>query len=360
MAAQPMKAPAVSVVMAVHNGERWLAETLASLAGQTFGGFEVVVIDDGSTDGSGAILAEAAARDARYRVIAQANRGLVASLNRGLTEARAPLVARIDADDIAEPDRFARQVAFLQAHPGVAALGSAIRIIGEDGVFVRLQSYPCGPAAVAAAMLHRCALAHPAVMMRRDAVLEIGGYREAFRHGEDYDLWLRLGEHHELDNLPEPLLRYRQHGSSVSFRHRQQQALAAFVARFCAHARRSGKPDPLQGFNQPMDQGILKELRLEPAQEATFRLESLKVALWPEGQENDDVRLEEEMERAWSLRAHLPTGSFVRRCIIPYVRRCRRQGRPEIAGRWTRRALTLAPLSAAWALLTASRRRAGS
>jgi len=355
-----MSTPSVSVVMAVYNGERWLEETLASLAGQTFGDFEIVAVDDGSTDGSSAILAEAAARDARYRIITQANRGLVASLNRGLAEARAPLIARIDADDIAEPERFARQVAFLQAHPEVAVLGSAIRIIGEDGAFGRLQSYPCGPAEVAAGMLRRCAFAHPSVMMRREAVLAAGGYREAFRHAEDYDLWLRLGERHGLDNLPEPLLRYRQHGTSVSFRHRQQQALATFVARFCAYARRSGKPDPLHGFNQPMDLGILKELRLEPAQEAAFRLESLKAALWPDGQVNDEVRLEEDMERAWSLHAHLPTGSFVRRCIIPYVRRCRRQGHAEIARRWTRRAFALAPLSAAWALLTASRRRTGA
>ncbi len=351
-----MSTPSVSVVMAVYNGERWLAETLASLAGQTFGDFEIVAIDDGSTDGSTAILAEAAARDVRYRVITQANRGLVASLNRGLAEARAPLVARIDADDIAEPERFARQVAFLEAHPQVAVLGSAIRIIGEDGVFGRLQSYPRGPAAVAADMLHGCALAHPSVMMRREAVLAAGGYREAFRHAEDYDLWLRLGERHGLDNLPEPLLRYRQHGTSVSFRNRQQQALATFVARYCAYARRSGKPDPLHGFNQPMDLGVLKELRLKPAQEAAFRLESLKAALWPAGQDNDDAWLEENLELAWGLRSHLPPGSFVRRCVIPYVRRCRQQGHAEIARRWTRRAFALAPLSAGWALLTADRR----
>ena len=350
------RTPSVSVVMAVYNGERWLAETLASLAGQTFDDFEIVIIDDGSTDGSADLLAKAAARDARYRVITQANCGLVASLNRGLAEAQAPLVARIDADDIAEPERFARQIAFLGAHPAVAALGSAIRIISEDGAFRRLQAYPCGPSAVAKAMLLSCALAHPAVMMRREAVLAVGGYREAFRHAEDYDLWLRLSERHELDNLPEPLLRYRQHGGSVSFRHRQQQALVTFVARHCAQARRAGRPDPLHGLNRPMDLGILKELRLEPVQEAAFRLESLKAALWPAGQDNDDAWLEENLELAWGLRSHLPPGSFVRRCVIPYVRRCRRQGHAEIARRWTRRAFALAPLSAAWALLTAARR----
>lgn len=337
--------------MAVYNGERWLAETLASLSSQTFRDFEVVIIDDGSTDGSAAILAAAAERDDRYRVITQTNRGLVSALNRGLAEARAPLIARLDADDLADPERFARQIAHLQAQPEVAVLGSAIRIIDEDGAFRRLQAYPCGATAVAAALLHGCALAHPAVMMRRDAVLAVGGYREAFRHAEDYDLWLRLSERHALDNLPESLLRYRQHGTSVSFRHRQQQALATFVARHCAHVRRSGKPDPLRELGQPMDFGILHALQLEPAEEAAFRFESLKAALSPPGQENDEAWLQDNLEAAWATRPHLPAGRFVRRCLIPYARRCRRSGRPELARTWIRRAFQLDPLSAGAALL---------
>lgn len=351
-----MNAPSVSVVMAVHNGGRWLAETLAGLETQTFADFEVVVIDDGSVDDTAAILAAAAGRDHRYRVITQTNRGLVASLNRGLAEARAPLIARIDADDIAEPSRFALQVEFLRAHPRTAALGSAIRIIGPDGVFRRLQAYPCGPAAVADAMLRGCALAHPAVMMRREAVRAAGGYREAFRHAEDYDLWLRLGERHELDNLPDPLLRYRQHDGSVSFRHRRQQALAAFVARHCAQERRAGRPDPLHGLERTMDEGILRALDLAPAAEAAFRFEALKAAFWPAGQDNDDVWLQENMEKAWDLRRELSAGRLARRCLIPYIRRCRQQGRPDVARRWLLRAFALAPLSTGWGLLKGAAR----
>lgn len=344
--------PAVSVVMAVHNGERWLAETLASLSAQTFSDFEVVVIDDGSTDDSAAILAAAAGRDARYRVVTQTNCGLVASLNRGLTEARALLVARIDADDVAEPERFARQVAFLATRPEVAAVGSAIRIIDGDGRFLRIQTYPCGPEAVAKAMLRGCALAHPAVMMRRAAVQTIGGYREAFRHAEDYDLWLRLGESHALDNLPEPLLRYRRHGGSVSFRYRQQQALASFVARCCARERRDGRPDPLRDLSGPMERGILAHLGLRPADEAAFWFDSTKAAIWPAGQENDVGQLESDMEQAWQLRAHLPPGRFVRRCLMPHAIDCARHGRAESAARWKQRAFSIAPLSATWSWLT--------
>lgn len=346
-----MNQPAVSIVLAVYNGERWLAETLASLTAQTFEDFEAIVIDDGSTDGSAAILKATAARDPRYRIVTQANLGLVAALNRGLAEARAPLIARIDADDIAEPDRFARQVRFLRDHPEVAALGSAIRVIDETGAHRRLQTYPCGPAAVAKAMLGGCALAHPAVMMRRDAVLAIGGYREAFRHAEDYDLWLRLGERHALDNLPECLLRYRQHRASVSFTYRQQQTLAAFVARHCALARRSGRPDPARDLNAQMDHGILKTLGLLPAEEAAYRFTSIRAALWPAGLAHDERRLDVEIEQAWRLRAHLPARRFVRLCLIPYARRCRRQGRTNDASRWLKRAFAIAPLSACWIML---------
>ena len=349
--------PAVSVVMAVHNGERWLAETLASLSAQTFGDFEVVVIDDGSTDGSAAILAAAAGRDARYRVVTQTNCGLVASLNRGLAEARALLVARIDADDVAEPERFAKQVAFLATRPEVAAVGSAIRIIDGDGRFLRMQTYPCGPEAVAKAMLRGCALAHPAVMMRRAAVQAIGGYREAFRHAEDYDLWLRLGDSHALDNLPEPLLRYRRHGGSVSFRHRQHQALATYVARYFAQERRAGRAEPTIAHDRPLPAHILSQLGISASARAEFVQESLRAALSPPGQTLDEAWLGQQMEEAWSLRPHLRAGRFVRRCAVPYYRRCRRTGQADQASVWLGRAWRLSALHALWSLVATVARR---
>lgn len=197
-----MSNPSVSVVLAVYNGLPWLPESLASLRRQTFTDFEVVLIDDGSTDGTAAVLAETASADARFRIITQANRGLVASLNRGIAEARGSLIARIDSDDIAEPGRLEAQVEFMRAHPKVAVVGSAIRIIDQDGVPGKRLGYPCKPSDVAADMARGCALAHSAVMMRRDVVQAVGGYRESFRHAEDYDLWLRLAEKHELANLP--------------------------------------------------------------------------------------------------------------------------------------------------------------
>lgn len=352
-----MSSPSVSVVLAVYNGLPWLPESLASLRRQTFADFEVVVIDDGSTDGTAAVLAETASADARFRIITQANRGLVASLNRGIDEARGSLIARIDSDDIAEPGRLEAQVEFMRAHPKVAVVGSAIRIIDQDGVPGKRLGYPCKPSDVAADMARGCALAHPAVMMRRDVVQAVGGYRESFRHAEDYDLWLRLAEKHELANLPQELLRYRQHGSSVSFRHRQQQALATYVARYFAQERRAGRAEPSIAHDRPLPADILSQLGLSVSARAEFVQESLRAALSPPGQALDEAWLGQQMEDAWSLRAHLRAGRFVRRCAIPYYRRCRRTGQAEQASVWLSRAWRLSALHALWSLVAAAARR---
>jgi glycosyltransferase involved in cell wall biosynthesis len=349
--------PSVSVVLAVYNGLPWLPESLASLRRQTFTDFEVVVIDDGSTDGTAAVLAETASADARFRIITQTNHGLVASLNRGIAEARGSLIARIDADDIAEPGRLEAQVEFLRAHPKVAVVGSAIRIIDQDGVPGKRLGYPCKPSEVAADMVRGCALAHPAVMMRRDVVRAIGGYRESFRHAEDYDLWLRLAEKHELANLPQELLRYRQHGSSISFRHRQQQALATYVARYFARERRAGRAEPTIAHDRPLPADILSQLGLSASARAEFVQESLRAALSPPGQTLDDAWLGQQMEEAWSLRPHLRVGRFVRRCAIPYYRRCRRTGQADQASVWLSRAWRLSALQALWSLVAAAARR---
>ena len=352
-----MKTPAVSVVMAVFNGMPWLTETLASLRGQTFTDFEVVLIDDGSTDDTAETLRTAADADVRFRVITQANQGLVASLNRGIAEARGTLIARLDSDDLAMPDRLAMQVDFMRRHPGVAVVGSAIRIIDAEGVAHRRQAYPCAPEEVRSALLCGCALAHPAVMMRREVVQAVGGYRESFRHAEDYDLWLRLAEKHELANLPQELLRYRQHGSSVSFRHRQQQALATYVARYFAQERRAGRAEPSIAHDRPLPADILSQLGLSASARADFVQESLRAALSPPGQTLDEAWLGQQMEEAWSLRPHLRAGRFVRRCAIPYYRRCRRTGQADQASVWLGRAWRLSALHAVWSLVAAAARR---
>ncbi len=234
----------VSVLLPVRDAEAHLAASLESLILQSEARIEIIAIDDGSGDATPRILSGMAARDQRITVVRQPRDGLVAALNRGLALARAGLVARMDGDDIAHPERLARQAAFLEAHPDVAVVGSAIRVVDRHGQWLRDQAYPTAPAAVARALEQANCLAHPSVMLRREAVLAAGGYRRAFAMAEDFDLWLRLSERHALANLSTPLLDYRDHHAQVSWRHIEQRILSELAALACARARRAGQTDP--------------------------------------------------------------------------------------------------------------------
>jgi len=205
--------PRVSVLMAVYNAAPYVEESLASVLGQSLCDLEVVVVDDGSTDGSAAIVERLARSDPRVRLARQENRGLPAALNAGLTHARAPFVARMDADDISLPERLARQADFLDAHLDVAVVGGAVRTFGRARGNV--WRYPVNPADVAAALLFVNPIAHPAAMFRRAAVEALGGYDEGNRYGEDYALWAVLSAEHRLANLAEVVLRYRVHGDQM-------------------------------------------------------------------------------------------------------------------------------------------------
>ena len=201
--------PLVTVLMSVHNDARFLPESVDSILAQTLADFEFVIVDDGSADGSGELLRRV--RDPRVRLLRNpCNLGLTRSLNRGLVAAAGQFVARMDADDVAAPDRLARQAAFLREHPEVGIVGSSRWLIDETGREV---------ARVPAVRDHlrilwKCLLGnpftHPAVMLRK-AVLDAQGlrYDEAFRTSQDYELWSRLLAVTRGANLAEPLLRYR-------------------------------------------------------------------------------------------------------------------------------------------------------
>lgn len=200
--------PRVTVLLPVYNGERHLGEAIESILGQTFTDFELLVVDDGSTDRSTEILATVG--DARVRVVRNArNLGLTKSLNLGLALARGSLIARQDADDVSEPERLARQVDYLDAHPDVALVGSWYRKIGEDGAVLGDRSLPVEPAQLAWALLFYCPIVHSAAVFRREAIAAMGGYDERFAYAQDYDLWSRLARRHRLANQPELLVRYR-------------------------------------------------------------------------------------------------------------------------------------------------------
>ncbi len=240
--------PTISVVLPVFNSEPHLGLAVDSILSQSFQDFELIAVEGGSNDASRAILEAFAARDRRVRVIAQTGKGLVGALNQGVALARGEFLARMDADDISHPTRFATQLAFLRGNRDVAVVGCALVLIDGEGRRVRDVDYPQHPSEVARRLETESVLAHPTVMMRRDAVLRVGGYREVLDYAEDYDLWLRMSEHHSLANLPDRLLSYRHHASKRGCLFAFEQELHTQLARLSAAARRAGRVDPLDGL----------------------------------------------------------------------------------------------------------------
>jgi glycosyltransferase involved in cell wall biosynthesis len=224
-------APLVSVLLASRDGARHLDEALASLAAQTYPEIELLLVDDGSRDETAAILARFAMTRARATVIRTPGVGLAAALARAGAEATGELLARQDDDDRSHPDRLARQVEFLAAHPWVGVVGTGAEIMNDEGA--RLGAYPVPvDERVMRRMLRRVPpFVHGSVMMRRDVYRRAGGYRGAFGASQDLDLWMRLPADVGLANLPEALYAWRHHPRGVFTRARDEQLFYAAVAR---------------------------------------------------------------------------------------------------------------------------------
>ena len=239
-------APAISVAMSVYNGAPYLAEAIESILNQTFTDFEFLILNDGSSDASAAIIDHYAAQDSRIRAIHRENRGLIVSLNQLLDEARAPIVARMDGDDIALPHRFEKQMAFLAANPDYGVVSSWTIDIDGDGTEYKIEGndHPTSFEAFLDAIETGPLLCHPSAMFRRDLVLNVGGYHAAFRHCEDYDLWLRMADITKLCSLPERLMKYRHTDGQVSSKHLVEQQIGVAASRFARRVRLSGRPDP--------------------------------------------------------------------------------------------------------------------
>jgi hypothetical protein len=201
--------PEVSVVMSVYNGERYLRESIESLLSQTFSDFEFIIVDDGSTDSTAAILGEY--RDPRIVLLRnEENIGLTKSLNRGLARVRGTFVARQDADDVSLPNRLERQVLFLREHPAVGILGSYCRLIDGEGRRLWLYRVPAYDLHIRWTSLLENPFAHPSVMVRRDVLAKNGlGYDEALVVAQDYDLWTRMLRYTQGANVSESLIYYR-------------------------------------------------------------------------------------------------------------------------------------------------------
>ena len=248
--------PLVSVIMPAYNADRYVDEAVESVLAQTFGDFEFLIVDDGSTDRSRAILEGYAARDRRISLVSRPNTGYLVALNEMVDRAEGEFLARMDADDVCRPDRFERQVRHLHAHPDCVAVGSAVEIIDPDGdalgVWNRdvLSHEQIDSAHLATR--RGAVICHPSAMMRAAAVRALGGYRPEYDTAEDFDLFLRMAERGRLANLEEPLLKYRMHPASVCHTRSARQGI--LVIRSAAEAfRRRGRSVP-ETFGPPIQE----------------------------------------------------------------------------------------------------------
>ena len=234
--------PRVTVLMSVYNGERFLWEAIDSILSQTFNDFEFVIVDDGSTDGTSTLLA--AEHDPRIRIVRNdKNLGLQRSLNIGLELACGHYVARLDADDIAMPDRLEKQVCFLDNHPEIGILGTACRLINVNGQHLGVSQYPLGDVQIRWRSLLTNPFAHPTVMVHREVLTQHGlRYNHDLHATEDYDLWTRVLKFTRGANLSEPLIKRRVHQGSLCI-----TTLEATLEVFSAIALRTVR-EQLPGF----------------------------------------------------------------------------------------------------------------
>lgn len=230
-----MSAPTVSVLMSVRNGMPWVREAVGSVLSQTVGDLELIVIDDGSTDGTSDLLASI--HDPRLRVERRPAAGLAQTLNHALEQARAPLVARLDADDLALPERLARQRAFLDAHGEIGLLGTGAREVEPSGREVRVVRPPADDAEIRRVLIRHNPFVHSSVMMRRRLVEQVGGYEPTFAVAQDYDLWLRMSRITRMANLAEPLVVRRLVAGRVTAERDSERLRAEARARWRAVGR---------------------------------------------------------------------------------------------------------------------------
>jgi hypothetical protein len=240
--------PDISVVMGVHNGESHLAQTLDSILAQQNADFELIVVDDGSTDGTPALLDQYARRHPGIRVIRQEHGGLTKALIRGCNAARAALIARHDAGDLSKPERLATQKRFFDASHDVALVSCWTEYIGPAGepMYVHKGS---GRASEAMQMLSPTGEvldgpgSHGSVMFRADAYRRAGGYRAEFYFGQDWDLWYRIATIGKFQMIPEPLYILRVTPESISSQNREEQQALAALSREAALRRAAGGDD---------------------------------------------------------------------------------------------------------------------
>lgn len=220
--------PVISVIMGVYNEERYLRASIESILEQKFEDFEFIIVDDASDDDSVDIIQSY--DDSRITLIRnEMNKGLTVSLNRALETATGMYVARQDADDLSLPERFERQVSFLDRHDEVSLVGTGAQFINDNGTVIDRRIPHCNPDFED--FLRKNQLIHGTILARRAVLEALGGYDEFFRYTQDLDLWLRLAKQHTIANIPVPLYQHRIHDEGVYFSQKDESMLYSMLSR---------------------------------------------------------------------------------------------------------------------------------
>lgn len=240
-----MTKPIISVLIPVYNAEKYLAKAIESILSQTFPYFELIIIDDGSTDKSLEIIKNYANSDERIKYISRENKGLIYTRNEGIELAQGKYIALMDADDISLPDRLEQQYNYLEKHDDYIAVGSFAALIDSDGDDLCDFGQYITHDEIDKAHLDGFggAIINPTAFIKREAIQSINGYSKDYPHAEDFDFWLRLAEIGRLTNIPKVMLFYRQHVESVGYAKRESQIKSTQKAIYDAYVRRNLNPD---------------------------------------------------------------------------------------------------------------------
>lgn len=237
-----MQPPTISFVLPVHNAVEYLAAAVQSVLSQTHRDFELIVINDGSTDGSRDVLATF--KDDRLRILDQPNSGLVEALNRGVRVSRGEWIARMDADDICLPHRLERQIAHLAVNPHIALLGGYVATIDEQGrPLASVVPFPVTHDELWQSIGRRhWVMCHPAVIFRRQAAIDVGLFDRAYQYAEDTEFFARLMTRYRAENLPEVVLKYRLRQGAMSSQSAYHGRVNAVLVRTIADRWKPGEP----------------------------------------------------------------------------------------------------------------------
>lgn len=236
--------PLISVIMPAHNAQKYISSAIESILNQTFTKFELIIINDCSTDKTLDIMKSFSKKDSRIKIVNNDTRlDIASSLNRGISQAKSNIIARMDADDIAFPNRLELQYALINSSRKIAVVGANIVIMDIAGNQTAIRKYPDTSEKLKDCLFKYSPFAHPVVMFKKDMYEEIGRYNPKYSPTEDLDLWFRLGRKYEFGSIPETLLKYRVYEKSSSHSGMKGLEILVFKIRLDAVMKYGYKPN---------------------------------------------------------------------------------------------------------------------